>query len=104
MGRGETLFHEYVVGGLKFFNVFELRLDAQLVQTFLEKRNPAADAVDTQPAEGVEDDPIAGRCQVILLVEIGGLLDVGKNLFPRGARNSWMAARTSLTLAQSHSR
>jgi hypothetical protein len=83
VGLGEPLLHEHVVRRLELLDVLELGVDAQLIQPVFEKGHPAADAVDSQPAERLKDDPVAGGRQIVFLVELGRLLDVGINLFAR---------------------
>ena len=51
----------------------------------LQERDVAADAVDAEPAEGLEDDPVAGRGDEVLHVEVGSFLDQGVDLLARAA-------------------
>ena len=81
--RGEPALGEHIVGGLVFLDVLDLGFDAELVEPFLQEGNDSPRARDAEPAERVEDDPVAGRGQVILLVELGRLLDVGVDGLPR---------------------
>jgi hypothetical protein len=80
---GKALFGEHVGGRLVFGDVLELGSHPQLVQRALEERDVAADPVDAQPSQGVKDDLVAGRRDVILHVEIGRLLDEGVGFLAR---------------------
>jgi hypothetical protein len=69
-----------VISRIVFFDVLELRPDPKFIQGVLEKGDIPADAVDAQPSHRMEDDPVAGGSQIIFLVEIGGLVDIGVSL------------------------
>ena len=80
VGRSEAGFGELVVRRLEFLDVLEFSPDSNLVQPFFEEGDESAQAVDADPAEGVEDDPVAARRQVIFLIAFGEFLQVGDGL------------------------